>query len=159
MGGQLGTLPVKCRPRKRLIFNVNNQDKSARVDVETNGNVAWHAGGKDHAWLSLTGLTWPTVDDNLHAKEVDNKAAVEREQKAEAERSTKATEKQQKTIAANTCTVKGYRNTNYGGSVEQNHSVCNRNRQDVRYGTKGRRRGYLMQSFSLSGGCKKVQLW
>ncbi len=43
----------------RQIFNVNNHAKSARVDVAADGNVYWVSGGKDHAWLSLTGINFP----------------------------------------------------------------------------------------------------
>jgi hypothetical protein len=60
-GGQWGhvaTLPANCRPNKRLIFNLNNHAATSRVDVHTNGQVHWVAGGKAHAWLSLTGITF-----------------------------------------------------------------------------------------------------
>merc|ERR1711871_1138200 len=56
--GNIATLPSSCRPSKRLIFNVNNHAKTARVDVQTSGVVSWHAGGKDHSWISLTGIVF-----------------------------------------------------------------------------------------------------
>jgi len=40
----------------RLIFNVNNHAKSARVDIQTNGIISWAAGGADHAWISISGV-------------------------------------------------------------------------------------------------------
>jgi len=54
----IARLPVGYRPRKRFIFSVNNHAKAARVDVNTNGIISWHAGGKDHGWLSLSGITF-----------------------------------------------------------------------------------------------------
>jgi hypothetical protein len=59
-GSSMVQLPSDCRPRKRLIFNVNNHAKSCRVDVHTNGQVTWHAGGKDHGWVSLGGIMFST---------------------------------------------------------------------------------------------------
>jgi hypothetical protein len=56
--GLLATLPANCRPSKRLIFNLNNHVKTARVDVDTNGQVIWVTGGKDHGWISLTGIAF-----------------------------------------------------------------------------------------------------
>jgi len=53
------TLPAKCRPAGRLIFNVNNNERTARVDVLPNGQVVWVAGGMKHGWLSLTGIVIP----------------------------------------------------------------------------------------------------
>jgi hypothetical protein len=53
-------LPTCCRPKKRLIFNMNNHAKTARVDVHTNGAVIWHAGGHDHHWISLGGIMFST---------------------------------------------------------------------------------------------------
>lgn len=41
---------------QKLTFNVNNHAKIARVDVETNGQLHWRAGGKNHKWLSLSGI-------------------------------------------------------------------------------------------------------
>jgi len=54
------TLPSNCRPKKRLIFNLNNHAKTCRVDVQTNGHVTWHGGGKDHGWVSLGGIMFAT---------------------------------------------------------------------------------------------------
>ena len=55
-GQQMFTLPSSCRPPKRLIFNLNNHAKTARVDVLPNGQVVWVAGGRNHGWLSLAGI-------------------------------------------------------------------------------------------------------
>jgi len=57
-GKAMAQLPSYCRPRSRLIFNVNNNGKTARVDVLKNGQVVWIAGGRSHKWLSLTGINF-----------------------------------------------------------------------------------------------------
>jgi len=59
--GHVATLPANCRPSKRLLFNLNNNGRTARVDVDTNGQVQWVAGGRDHSWLSLTGISFPVA--------------------------------------------------------------------------------------------------
>jgi hypothetical protein len=59
-GHAMAVLPSNCRPRKRLIFNLNNHAKTCRVDVQTNGHVTWHAGGRDHSWVSLGGIMFAT---------------------------------------------------------------------------------------------------
>ena len=58
----IATLPSECRPNKRLIFNLNIHQYTARVDVATNGAVTWHAGGNsnEHKWISLTGIHFAT---------------------------------------------------------------------------------------------------
>ena len=56
--GTLAQLPSECRPSKRLIFNLNNHEASSRVDVAENGTVSWHAGGKSHTWISLSGIAF-----------------------------------------------------------------------------------------------------
>ena len=51
------TLPANCRPKSgRLIFSLTNGASQARVDVQTNGCVTWHAGGRTNGWFSLTGI-------------------------------------------------------------------------------------------------------
>ena len=57
--GKIATLPEGFRPKKRLIFNLNNNSKTARVDVMTDGVIGWVAGGKDHNWISLDGISFP----------------------------------------------------------------------------------------------------
>ncbi len=52
----IATLPAECRPSKRLIFNVNNNAKTARVDLMADGRILWVAGGADHRWISLSGI-------------------------------------------------------------------------------------------------------
>merc|ERR1711998_254432 len=65
----IAILPASCRPKKRVMFDLNNHGNSARVDVDTNGVVSWHAGGRDHSWLSLSGmrfdLLWPQQGDQV----------------------------------------------------------------------------------------------
>merc|ERR1711865_145071 len=56
----IATLPKNCRPNKRLVFNLNNHEKTSRVDVLSNGVVKWVDGGNSHNWLSLTGITFAT---------------------------------------------------------------------------------------------------
>jgi hypothetical protein len=59
-GHSMVQLPGNCRPKQRLIFNMNNHARSARVDVQTNGQVTWHAGGRNHHWISLGGIMFST---------------------------------------------------------------------------------------------------
>ena len=54
----VATLPENCRPNRRLVFNLNNNEYTSRVDVDTDGRVEWVAGGKSHGVLSLTGITF-----------------------------------------------------------------------------------------------------
>ena len=56
--GKIAQLPSNCRPSKRLIFNLNNHAKTARVDVLPSGDIIWAGGGKDHAWISLSGIAF-----------------------------------------------------------------------------------------------------
>ncbi|KAK3280780.1 hypothetical protein CYMTET_11394 [Cymbomonas tetramitiformis] len=58
-----GRLPPECRPSYRLIFNLNYNGYTVRVDVQVNGIVAWQAGGNQGSWLSLTGITFATAVD------------------------------------------------------------------------------------------------
>merc|ERR1712224_250797 len=55
-GHSMAQLPADCCPRGRLIFNMNNHGKTARVDVTTDGKIYWIAGGRDHSWISITGV-------------------------------------------------------------------------------------------------------
>lgn len=55
---QLATLPAALRPPQRLVFDLNNHEKSSRIDVSPNGQIRWVAGGKDHKWLSLSGISY-----------------------------------------------------------------------------------------------------
>jgi hypothetical protein len=41
---------------------LNNHAKTARVDVLKNGIIHWQAGGRDHGWISLTGIEFPVVN-------------------------------------------------------------------------------------------------
>lgn len=56
--GELATLPAGVRPSKQLVFNMNNHGKSARVDVFPDGKIKWVAGGKEHGWISLSGINF-----------------------------------------------------------------------------------------------------
>ncbi len=55
-GRPMAILPPGHRPRKRLIFNLNNHERTARVDVMPNGQIKWVAGGRGHGWVSLSGM-------------------------------------------------------------------------------------------------------
>ena len=58
----LATLPKGARPSKRLIFNANAHEASARVDIRKNGRIEWTSGGgKKHGWVSLDGLVFSTA--------------------------------------------------------------------------------------------------
>merc|ERR1712093_559813 len=97
------------------------------------------------------------------AREEKKNKALERDQKEKntkaAERKSKADEKERKRRAAGTCDVKAYDHTSFRGRLEQHHRVCSRSRQDIRYSTYGRRRGFMASSFKISSGCAKVELW
>jgi hypothetical protein len=58
--GLIATLPAGWRPPHELVFNLNNDADTARVDVLPDGRVLWIAGGHDHGWLSLSGITFST---------------------------------------------------------------------------------------------------
>lgn len=62
--GELATLPAGVRPTKQLIFNMNNHGQSARVDVFPNGKIKWVAGGKEHGWISLSGINFDLATGN-----------------------------------------------------------------------------------------------
>merc|ERR1711918_9926 len=55
-GHVMATLPSDCRPKGRLIFNLNNHASHARVDVMTNGQIKWVTGGRHYHWISVTGI-------------------------------------------------------------------------------------------------------
>lgn len=55
-GHTMAKLPSDCRPKGRLIFNMNNHASSARVDVLRNGDIRWVTGGRHHSWISVTGI-------------------------------------------------------------------------------------------------------
>ncbi|CAE7279738.1 carA2 [Symbiodinium pilosum] len=57
---QFGILPEECRPQKRLIFNMNNEDATMRVDVGTDGWVGYVGGSKTHHFASLSGIIFST---------------------------------------------------------------------------------------------------
>ena len=63
--GWIATLPDACRPHYRLIFNLNNNQYTSRVDVLPNGEIHWIAGGNHHGWLSLTGIKFVAVPKNV----------------------------------------------------------------------------------------------
>ena len=56
----------------RLIFDVNNHETSCRVDVPPDGLVTWHAGGHNHGWVSLAGITFETLTDADYLRNPSN---------------------------------------------------------------------------------------
>lgn len=54
----MANLPKGMCPEKRLIFNLNNHDRSSRVTVQPDCRIFWSAGGKNHGWLSLEGISF-----------------------------------------------------------------------------------------------------
>jgi len=56
--GHFANLPKDMCPPHRLIFDLNNHDGSARVDVLPTCQIAWVAGAKNHGWINLDGLSF-----------------------------------------------------------------------------------------------------
>merc|ERR1711924_134572 len=54
----IANLPKECHPDGRLVVDANNHGKSARIDIKPDGSMDWIAGGRDHSWISLTGITY-----------------------------------------------------------------------------------------------------
>lgn len=58
-GGKIATLPEECRPADgRLMFNVNHDAYSHRIDILPDGSLMWQQGTVKHPWVSLGGLSW-----------------------------------------------------------------------------------------------------
>lgn len=55
---EVGELPQSCRPEKRLVFQVGNPARPARVDITPDGKIAWQGGGNNLEWLSLSGIAF-----------------------------------------------------------------------------------------------------
>lgn len=57
--GQIAQLPSGQRPKGTLIFNGNNHDRSARIDVHPDGKVIWEAGGGAHGgYVSFSNINF-----------------------------------------------------------------------------------------------------
>jgi hypothetical protein len=54
----LAQLPSGAAPTQRLIFQVNNHDKTTRVDVLSSGHLLYSGGSSNHGWVSLEGITF-----------------------------------------------------------------------------------------------------
>ena len=54
-------LPIDCRPKGELIFNINNHDILLRFDVCPNGEVIYCAGNHISNWISLDGIHFFTA--------------------------------------------------------------------------------------------------
>eukprot|EP00913_Durusdinium_trenchii_P032326 g30267.t1 len=64
--------PEECTPSKRLIFNMNNLDKTSRVDVQDDGIIRWYAGGSSYNWISLSGMIIVPDESNAVPLELAN---------------------------------------------------------------------------------------
>jgi hypothetical protein len=73
----IATLPEACRPRARLIFNLNNHARTARVDVLPDGRILWVAGGADSGWISLDGLVLVPGGDRQRGTDAPGGAPAE----------------------------------------------------------------------------------
>jgi hypothetical protein len=60
---KIAELPRDCWPKKRLTFLTNNHEKTARLDVDPDGIISWKGGGKDHGWVSLSGILINTASE------------------------------------------------------------------------------------------------
>lgn len=56
--GHIATLPKGMCPENALIFNLNNHDGSARVDVQADCRIVWRAGARNHGWINLNGIAF-----------------------------------------------------------------------------------------------------
>jgi len=58
-GGHIGNLPHKCRPHARLIFSTMKGGINARVDILTDGQIHYIAGGAStNDWISFDGIAF-----------------------------------------------------------------------------------------------------
>eukprot|EP00947_MAST-08B_sp_MAST-8B-sp1_P000266 g266.t1 len=56
--GHIGNFPGDCRPKKRLMFNLNNHQYPLRIDVRHDGHFYYQGGHRRHNWLSLSGIAF-----------------------------------------------------------------------------------------------------
>ena len=65
--GVIAQLPEGYRPNKQLVFNVNNNYSSCRVDVLTDGRIMWVNGDKCHGYgnISLSGINFYVGEDDI----------------------------------------------------------------------------------------------
>jgi len=143
----------KERAKKEKANKKKEKEEKAREEKK---NKALERDQKEKNTKAAEKKSKATERNNKHherqSKEKKSKAAA-------AERKSKADEKERKRRAAGTCDVKAYDHTSFRGRLEQHHRVCSRSRQDIRYSTYGRRRGFMASSFKISSGCAKVELW
>tara|TARA_R110001592_G_scaffold25555_3_gene96947 strand:+ start:8480 stop:11788 length:3309 start_codon:yes stop_codon:yes gene_type:complete len=59
--GHIATLPKGMCPETRLIFNQNNHERTSRIDVLNDCRIVWIAGGHDHGWLPLDGISFDLI--------------------------------------------------------------------------------------------------
>jgi len=58
-GVTIAVLPEECRPRQRLVFNLNVREYTGRVDVQADGSIIFvDSADWKTAWLSLTGISF-----------------------------------------------------------------------------------------------------
>ena len=63
--GLIAHLPEGVRPKKRLVFNVNNNNSSCRIDVLQDGRIIWVNGGNNYGWISLSGIIFSTETGSI----------------------------------------------------------------------------------------------
>jgi len=61
--GHVATLPAGHRPPGRLIFSINHHESQARLDIHPDGRIVWIAGGRQHGWISLSGIVFSVSPD------------------------------------------------------------------------------------------------
>lgn len=66
-GNHMATLPVHCRPKERLIFNLNHYVRTARLDVLPDGRILYTDGGRQWGWVSLDGMAFMADGDSPKA--------------------------------------------------------------------------------------------
>ena len=59
----VATLPVNCRPHRILVFTLQNDGFSSRVDVIPDGTVVYKAGKESGDWISLSGIRFTAIPE------------------------------------------------------------------------------------------------
>jgi hypothetical protein len=58
--GVVAELPPSCRPKKTLVFALNNHESQSRFNVDPSGEISWGGGADDYKWASLNGISFST---------------------------------------------------------------------------------------------------
>merc|ERR1719461_1062380 len=62
----MATLPVQCRPKQRIIFSLDHNSATFRVDVYEDGRIVYITGNRSYNWISLGG--WTLNRKNMHCE-------------------------------------------------------------------------------------------